>query len=521
MASPHEAATAAGGRAVEAGGNALDAALTASAVLSVVYPHMCSPGGDLFALVREPDGRVTVINSSGAAPARADPEALRRAGSQMPVAGPHTITVPGVVAGWAALADMGARRGLAAALRPAIELARAGVPVSRSLAASLARVGDLLAEDPGMAEVFRPGGRLLELGDPLRQPALAVSLEVLAERGPAALYGGDLGDRLVRGLGQLGSPLSLEDLASHRVERRPPLTGRYRDVEVLTAPPNSQGFVLLEILAAAERLGGEEGGEALDPLGPEAPVLAEVFRLASVDRDRLLADPRRVPVPIEEVLTAAHIEELCARARASLGAPRPSGSRRDPPRGDTAAVVVADSDGWAASVIQSIFHEFGAGILEPTTGIICHNRGSLFSLDPRSPNVLEGGKRPAHTLMPVLVSRRGELAAVAGTMGARAQPQILAQVLIRLLALGWEPAAAVDAARWIVGGQETGGSPDEVLIEGRAAAALGPRFRAAGFSVTPLPDRDEEVGHAQLIRVQGGSLEAATDPRADGAAAAL
>jgi gamma-glutamyltranspeptidase len=412
IATPHARATVDGMAAFRAGGTAVDAALAASATLAVAYPHMTGIGGDLFALVGRPDGTFVSVNGSGAAPA-IDPAVLRWDGGEMPLTGPLTITVPGAVAAWETLARLGGKLGLADAIEPAIRHARDGVEVPRSLATAIANHEEALRGDAGCEETFLPQGQPLREGEILQQPALARSLEIVAGEGASALYGGDLGLRLVQGLARMGSPLTLGDLAAHRTDVGAPLVGSFGEREALTCPPNSQGFVLLEILAAWERLNLD-----LDPLGPSAAVLAGLFGAASMDRDRFLADPRRADVPVDDLLAEPHLEELC---RAVLKEPeRPQGIVRRHVihgSGDTVAIVAADAEGWTVSMLQSLFHSFGSGILEPATGILCHNRGSLFSLDPRSPNVIEGGKRPAHTLMPAMVTRAGAVEAVVGTMG--------------------------------------------------------------------------------------------------------
>jgi len=511
IATPHRAATEAGAEAFEAGGNAVDAALAAAVSLAVAYPHQCGVGGDLFALVEQPDGRVTAVNASGAAPLSLDPEALRRSGPVMPVFGPLTITVPGAVSGWDALARLGAREGLAAAFRSGLRLAGEGVPVARSLAVTLERLGDRLAKDPGIAGVFFPNGTPLAEGELLVQPALAASLEALAADGPEALYGGDVGDRLVRGLRAVGSPMALEDLARHEAELAAPLSGRYRGLHVSVAPPNSQGFVLLEILAAIEHLGVDP-----DPLGPDAALLAEVFRVASADRDRHNADPRVAPVPVATLLDDGHIAAICDEARGMV-TPTPTSSTG----GDTIALAAADAEGWTVSLIQSLSDAFGSGILEPSTGIILQNRGADFSLDPTSPNAVAGGKRPAHTLVPVLAHRDGRLVLVSGSRGGGAQPQINAQSILRLFDLGMAPEAVLDAPRFLVGGMGIDASLRTVEAEARIPEEVLRAFREAGYSVKMLADRDDDAGHAHLIRVgRDGLLEAAADPRADGSAAA-
>jgi gamma-glutamyltranspeptidase len=406
IATPHRAATEAGVAAFEAGGTAVDAALAAAVTLAVVYPHMCGVGGDLFALVQAMNGQVIALNASGAAPASIDVEAVRSEYDEMPEYGPLPITVPGAVSGWAALAGLGAELGFAQAFEPAIARAREGVAVARSLASSLAVDPARLFADAGMRKVFAPGGAPLSEGQMLSQPALAGTLQAIAEHGRSVLYGGEVGARLVEGLRQYGSPMTLEDLAAHGPELDSPLAARYRDLHVSVVPPTSQGFALLEMLLAAERLEIDP-----DPLGTDAALLAGVFAAASSDRDRHNADPRFARVPVGTLLDEGHIAALCDEVRAgSMPVSHQAG-------GDTIALVTADSDGRAVSLIQSLSSGFGSGILEPGTGIICHNRGQGFSLDPDSPNVLTGGKRPAHTLMPVVVHREGRVGRAVMEMG--------------------------------------------------------------------------------------------------------
>jgi gamma-glutamyltranspeptidase len=511
IATPHVAATEASLAAFEAGGNAVDAALAAAATLAVVYPHNCGVGGDLFALVNEPEGRTIAVNSSGAAPVGVDVEAVRRRHAAMPERGALTVTVPGAVAGWAMLAERWSRLGLAPALEPATRAARSGVPVAPSLAASLEEEATLLAADPGIAGIFFPGGRPLAEGATFAQPALAATLEAIAARGPSVVYGGDVGERLAQALRGAGSAMTVEDLAGHEAEVDSPLSARYRDLHVSVVPPNSQGFVLLEALRAIEQLAVDP-----DPLGPDAPTIAEVFASTAADRDRHNADPRFARVPVGTLLDEGHVSGLVEQVRDhDVGSP----SRRR--TGDTVALVAADAEGWAVSIVQSLYEAFGAAFLEPTTGVAFHDRGSAFSLDPHHPNVLAGGKRPAHTLMPVLVHRDGRLAAASGSRGGGAQPQINAASIIRAFDLGMDVGDVLDAPRWLVGGMELQGGRS-VEAEARVPLGVVEALGRRGFDVRLLDAYDEDVGHAHLIRVApDGAFEVATDPRADGAAAAL
>jgi gamma-glutamyltranspeptidase/glutathione hydrolase len=342
-----------------------------------------------------------------------------------------------------------------------------------------------------------PGGEPLGAGGVLRQPALARTLRAIAAGGAAELYRGSVGERLVGGLGALGAPLRRSDLEAHSTELTVPLRRPFADLDIATAPPNSQGFVLLELLGALAA-----AGDVPDPLGEHLDLLARLCRLAARDRDRYLADPRWCDVPAELLVDPRYTAALLAMARngaseppalpvagAGGGDPAAGPGGGDPAAGDTVAVVALDDEGYAVSLIQSVFWSFGAGVLEPATGILLHNRGAGFSLDPAAAGVLRGGARPPHTLMPVLALRGDDVAGAHGTRGGQAQPQIHLQVLLRLLR-GASATEAVAAPRWIVG------EDDRVRIERDA----------------------DEAGHAQVVRrTATGELEAGTDPRAGGA----
>jgi oxamate amidohydrolase len=509
LATPHRLATEAGLGAIRAGGTAIDAALAAAAMLAVVYPHQCSIGGDAFALVSEPSGRVVAINGSGRAPRALEAAAVRVDHDRMPVTGPLSITVPGVLGAWDTIHGFGGRLGLPSALGPAIARARDGTPVSRSLRLALELDAPTLKAAPGIADIFFADGAPLPESAVFRQPSLARTLAALAAGGVGAFYDGDIGERFIRGLRGLGSPLQTSDLAEHETTSGEPLTGGYRGWEVLTTPPNTQGFILLEILAALE--GAVPG---FDPTGPAAPRVARLFGLANADRDRLLADS---DVPVEALLAPDHVGWL--RAAMDRGGLGPQPSRPEPVGRDTVAICAADDAGWGVVLIQSVFHSFGARILEPGTGIVAQNRGAGFSLSPGTPHLLAPGRRPPHTLMPVMVRRRGQVAYLSGTMGGKAQPQIQAELLGRLLDLGHGPAETVNAARWVLGGLEVGSAEGVVRLEARIGS-MRAGFEQAGFETEALSDFDEEVGQAQVIAVTDAGFAAASDPRSDGAAAA-
>jgi gamma-glutamyltranspeptidase len=514
VATPHPLAADAAAAAFANGGNAVDAALHAAVTMAVVSPQRCGVGGDLFALVQNPDGKLVAIDASGRAPAAADPAALRATrGTSMPDTGPATITVPGAIRGWDAVHRQGAALPWEDAFGAAIDAAE-GSAVSRDLAWSLARSTDDLRSDPGLAEVFFGNGIVAE-GARLSQPALARTLRTVAEHGPEAFYSGDLGARFVEGLRAAGAPLTTEDLAGHNADLLPPLRGRYRDLDVSVTPPGSQGFVLLEALAAVERLGIDP-----DPSGPDAATLARILTAASADRDRHLADPEAMRIHVSSLLDEGHIAALCDVVRGRLEDHAASPDEPLPP-GDTIALVAVDADGWGVSLIESLFSAWGAGFLEPVTGIIPHDRGACFTLEPGHPNELAPGKRPAHTLMPVAVHRRGALVGLAGTRGGHGQPQIDLMTLVRAFDLGLDPFEAVSAPRWLVGGMSSlQGDHPWVEAERTVPHAVRAWLLAEGFPVRELDDVDRAVGQAMLLKVDEGVFLAGSDPRADGGARA-
>lgn len=508
LAAPHTAALAAADEVFRRGGTVVDAAVAGAASLTVSSPHMCSVGGDLIALLRTPDGVTTCLNASGAYGSDGTAARLLSAGGPMPVYGPAAVTVPGAVSGWQALLDVGGSLPLALVLAPAIEQAAAGLPVSPGLARSLTVGSERLFADPGMRSVFASTGRPIRTGELLQQPALARTLEGLAADGLGSMYTGSLAARLADGLQRLDVPVTAADLAAHRVDTCNPLGSEHRATRVLTAPPNSQGYLLLGILAALDASG---------ELEPDAALLAELFAAADALRDLELADPTTMTADVDALVSSERGRELlhAARNRLAVGA---TTVRSGPvPDGDTVALTVMGSDGTAVSLIQSNFMGFGSGLLEPGTGLTLHNRGSFFSLEPGHPNVLAPGKRPAHTLMPVLVERADGSIAVHGTMGGRAQPQIHTHLLQRVLE-GASPQEAVSAPRFVVGARDSSSTTEVVVAEPGLDPGTEEQLRRCSLPVQQT-DGIHHVGHAMIARLGAdGSLSAGADPRIDGGA---
>lgn len=506
LATPHALATEAGMRAYRDGGNAIDAAIVAAAVLTVVYPHNVAIGGDLIALVRTPDGEVRCVNASGWAGAAADAAGLRAShGGWLPARGADTVTVPGGVRGWEALRRFGARLTWDQTLQAAEATARDGAPVPPSLASHIAdpENADLFGT-ADFERVFRPAGRSLRAGDDFVQPELADTFAVLRQKGPDIFYDGSLAEQSVGYLRSHGSALTVEDFAAFQPDTVEPLSTTYRGLTVLTSPPNTHGFLLLRALRAIDELG------ITDPLGDGLGTLLRVFHRGNVLRASHLADPRCVDVDAAALVNDG-LDEM-----ADLGSVQHGPALV--PHGDTVGVAAADDDGYAVSLIQSVYAAFGSGLIDPSTGILFHNRGTSFSLDDASPNVIAPRKRPAHTLMPVMTTHQRAPRHVLATMGGQGQPQILAQVLLRALG-GAGAESAVAAPRAIVGLQVDGGTADSVTAEADIRAAARASIDRAKLVSTDVAAHTESLGQTNVVFADGkGSMTAASDPRSDGAA---
>lgn len=497
LATPHVLATDAGIAMLRDGGTAIDAAIAAAAVLTVVYPHNVALGGDLFALIRTPDGVVRCVNASGWAGAGVDATALRaRHGDSLPARGADPVTVPGGVRGWEVMRAFGSRISWSATLSAAQALARDGVAVAPSLATHLVdpENADLIGTED-FDRVFRPHGVPLGVGDVLRQPALADTLATLQAGGPDVFYAGDLAEQMLAHLRSHESVLEAADFADFQPQVQEPLSMDFDGLTVLTSPPNSQGFLLLSALGAMheQRIG--------DPVGDGLGHLVRAFHQGNEIRDSRLADPRFADV------------DLVFGDEPRRLAVTPPGAAR----GDTVGIAAVDGEGYAVSLIQSVYHAFGSGLIDPATGVLFHNRGCGFSLDRSSANLIGPRRRPAHTLMPAMTLRQGGIAHVLATMGGQGQPQILAQILLRALG-GAGAVEAVAAPRAVVGNQ-CGGGPDTVTVEADLPPAAKASIRRAGFDPTEVPSRTEALGQANVVFVDsGGSVTAASDPRSDGSA---
>jgi gamma-glutamyltranspeptidase len=522
VVSPHVLASNAGRDALASGGNAVDAAVAAAATIAVVYPHMNGVGGDNFWLIFDgARGELLALNAAGRSAAAADLGSYARFGSAIPTrGGPAALTVPGAVSGWWA-AHTYSRESLKSPLAwptllaDAIGHARAGFAPSPSqrrntegAAAALFAAGADAAVRRTLWPIFHPERLAAER---FVQADLARTLTTLAAEGGEAFYRGTLARAIARGAEQAGSPLRLADLEDHRADWVAPLRLPYRSGEAASFPPPTQGFAALAILGLLDGF----DIAALDD-ADHVHLIVEATKLAFEDRDRYLTDPTFEDVPVAHCLDPERLTRRRARisGRKALPVDGPAAA------GDTIAIVAADARGNAVSLIQSLYHEFGAGIVAGDTGVLLQNRGAFFSLDPAHPNRLAPRKRTAHTLIPSMYLVGGRPRLVYGTMGGEGQPQTQAALVTRLIDRGLAPQAAVEAPRWLLG--RTWGDASRALrLEARFDAATIESLRARGHDVQVVEPWSDLMGHAHVIRIDADGLVAGSDPRADGGAAGL
>jgi len=517
VSTPHYLASQAGLQILQAGGNAVDAAIAANAVLNVVYPILCGTGGDLFMLIYDATGDgLYGLDASGRAAAAATPAWFHAQGySAVPQRSALAVTVPGTVDGWQMASDRFGRLGLAAALQPAIGYAEQGFGVTPYLNDRLAFVAAAAWSHSSWREVYAPGGSAPAAASLLGVPALGRSLRLIAEQGRDAFYVGEIGRAIAAFLQREGGLLTEADLAAHHGAWVEPLSVSYRGYEIYELPPPTQGVTALQALKLGER---QDGSVAAGPLAPEHVHLqVEAKRLAFADRDAVVTDPAWMTVDPAALLDPAYL----ARQQRLIDPHQAARSvAAGVLTGDTIALSTADGAGNCVSLIQSNYMGVGAGMVVPEYGIELQNRGCYFSLDPAHANVIAPRKQTLHTLIPSIACRNGRPAFVFGTQGGDGQPQIHQQVYAALIDFGLEMQAALELPRW-VHGRGMPGDPPGLLMESRFPAETVSRLRELGHNVSLLPAWTGLTGHAQGIAIDHatGMLMGGADPRADGAAA--
>ena len=517
---PHSLASEAGVDVLRAGGSAVDAAIAASAVLAVVYPHMTSLGGDAFWLVRDAEqDRVRYLSGGGKAARRASPDWFHDRGfAEIPYRGaiPATLTVPGAVASWCEAHRVYGKLPLKRCLAAAVAYAREGFPVTARLAHWIGLTADELGKSPDAAALFLAGG-VPRTGTMLRNPNLARTLEALADEGVSGFYGGEVAAEFARFAAANGGFFDREDFAAQSAEWSEPIRATYRDVTIFETPAPTQGFAALQMLKLLEPFGLHEKPF----LGPDhVHLMVQAKQIAYHDRDRFLADPAFSDVPMDHLLSPAYLDE-----RRSLMDPREALRWDRLPAhgsltGDTIYIAAVDHAGHAASLVQSLYWGFGSACVAGRTGVVLQNRAAYFSLDPASPNRLEPGKIPLHTLIASLACRGGDLWAVLGCMGADGQPQIHVQTYLALIDYGCDIQEAIEAPRFLSGRFVLGEARDTLHMESRFPPETLDELERRGHPVNRWGPWNELAGHAHGIVVDpaGGVRQGGSDPRSDGAA---
>ncbi|WP_319497506.1 gamma-glutamyltransferase [uncultured Cohaesibacter sp.] len=506
-ATSHPIASAVALSILKRGGNAVDAAVAASAVLGVVEPHMTGIGGDCFAIVAEADGQIFGYNGSGRAAAAARTEwFLERGITQIADDSIHAVTVPGSLKCWEHLVNTHGRLGFDAVLAPAIDYARRGVLTTPRVATDWAELAADLLKDPGACRHYLIDGRAPRVGERYSLPALGETLRKVAEEGTDAFYKGEIAAEIASLVQSYGGLLTEADLAGVSCDPVTPVFASYRGVRVAELPPNGQGITALTLLKILEQF--DIG--ALDPHGAERHHLQlEAGRLAYAMRDAHIAAPEHMQVDVETLVSAAYARNLAGsisldRRNAALPSVVPSQS-------DTVYLTVADSEGRAVSFINSVYCGFGAQICTDRSGVLLQNRGACFVVDPNHPNCIDGGKRPLHTIIPAMAMKDGKVWLSFGVMGGAYQAQGHAQVIVNMVDYGMDPQEALDCERlfW----NEDGQIVAELGLSDQAYASLAAKGHVMQRARMPH-------GGGQVIEIirDGGGYCAASDPRKDGLA---
>ena len=525
VTSPHALASAAGRTVLQQGGNAIEAAIAIAAMLCVTMPHFTGLGGDGFWLIADGaqgDASPLAVSGIGQA-ARRLPSALLD-GAAIAMRGPTSaLTTAATVAAWEAAYRVsrdtwGGTLSWASLLAPAVAAAEDGFAVSRSqdfwYAYRASEMGDA-ATWHGFAQTFLPGGRAPVSGDRFRQPALAQTLRRLADGGARDFYEGELASRMAKGLQAAGSPITQDDLAATRVHVSPALTMPYGDGVLATLPPPTQGVTTLQIMGILARLGLRDCAHGSATYYHR---LVEAVKQAFIDRDRFVADPEYADVPVAEMLSDAHLTAAATRIDDHAALDWPHRFRE----GDTVYFAATDAAGRAVSVLQTIYFDWGSGVMAGDTGVLWHNRGAAFRpLGSAHPNALMPGKRPFHTLNPGIYLEGGRPRLLYGTQGADGQPQTLCALLTRLIDYGLNPYEALSQPRFLLG-RTFSDSRDNLKLERDAGDDVFAALTQRGHALAALPSHSPLAGQAGVIAIAAdGWATGAHDPRSDGAALAV
>jgi len=505
-ATSHPLASLAAIETLKAGGTAADAAIAAVAVLGVVEPAMTGIGGDCFCLVAKPGQPVWGYNGCGRAAAAVTAEKLIAQGMphKIPITSPHAVTVPGAIEAWEAILKAHGRFGLDRALQPAIGHAENGFAVAPRVGVDWVTHVDKLRPHAGSVKYYLVNGAAPAIGSVVRLPALAATMRAIAAGGAKAFYQGPIADDIAATVQQKGGLLAAEDLARHRGDVVTPISVSYRGLDVVELPPNGQGLTALVLLNILEQFDIAR----LDPLSPERLHLAlEAARLAFGVRDTHVADPAFMRQPVAGLIGKDFAKRL---SRAIDPTKRVAMPKAPTPSSDTTYLTVVDRDRTAVSLINSLYSGFGTGTCTEKTGIMLHNRGTGFVVEPGHPNEIAPGKRPMHTIIPALALRGGRCEMPFGVMGADYQPMGHAHVITNMVDYGMDVQAAIDHPRMFFEGDTT---QVERGVPAATIAGLRSRGHAVEFRPVPLGG-----GQAIVIDWERGVLIGGSDPRKDGCA---
>ena len=517
VAASQPLAARAGVQVLERGGNAVDAAIATNAVMALVEPYFDGIGGDLFVIYYEAKtGKLHGLNAGGWAPTGLSAALLKSKGlERMPGKGIYSVTVPGAVAGWDVLRAKFGKLPMSDLMAPAIFYAENGFPVSEIIADAWGRSHDFLAAEKNSAQTFLPNGRAPKAGEVFKNPDLAGSFRLIAEKGRAGFYEGKTAEAILQISKEKGGTMTAADLKEYQPEWVEPISTTYRGWTVSELPPNTQGIAALMMLNLMEPFPmGEYGFHSTKSMH----TMIEAKKLAYADMLRYVADQKFSKAPVSSMLSKDH-----AKARARLIDPAKAACAVEPsvfdgltnsPGGDTIYLSVIDKDGNIVSLIQSLFGSFGSGLVAPGTGIMLHNRGGLFTLDEKHPNVLAPRKRPLHTIIPAFM-QKGDVKIGFGIMGGFNQAQAHAQFVADIADYGLDIQQALEAGRFTKG-SFTG---CDVQIEALVPDKVRTELKGLGHDVRTVPPRSGTFGYGQAVMSNGAGVHfGASEPRHDGAA---
>ena len=515
VTSPHVLASQAGLEILRSGGNAIEAALTIASCLAVTYPHFSGFGGDSFLIVSDAKGKVQTISGNG--------QAAQNPGEYVgaiPTRGPRSmLTTAATVDAFGKAFEIsqtqfGGKISWEALLSKAFTLAHDGFTISESQRFWLAFRKQDMANLPGVSKLFLSNGAIPEIGTRIFQPQLAATIEMLSKNGHRDFYEGTLAKRIAKGLSEAGSPLTTDDLAKTAARIEPPLTVSYRGGTLVSQQPPTQGVTTLEIMGILDKF---DFSKIIEASANYYHLLVEAVKQAFIDRN-FVADPEFTSFDVDALLSGAHLTTRAKKISMARALDWPHKFQT----GDTVFVGAADEYGNAVSMLSTTYFDWGSGVAVGDTGLLWHNRGASFSLNPAHPNRLEPGKRPFHTLNPGMYFKGGKLNILYGTQGADGQPQTLATILTRLIDYKMDPLTALTKPRFLLG-KTFSNSDDSLKLEANVGESVMAELAGRGHQIATFPAQSPLVGHpgAIVIDPPTGLMTGAHDPRSDGRAIGL